>query len=68
MLDFFLDLNSTDMRILGSAAGDKTQTSAQGSDKVAEIFTAIKTKINPELVSTTNSVYQFVVTGKKQQL
>ncbi|XP_014215556.1 hydroxysteroid dehydrogenase-like protein 2 [Copidosoma floridanum] len=63
MLDFFLDVNSTDTRIIGAAA-EKTQTTAS-VQKIPRIFSAIEKKINSELVNKTDAVYTFVVQGNE---
>lgn len=61
MLDFFIDLDSTDLRIV---SGGKSQSEQKSTGKIADLFSAIDKNINPELVNKTDAVFQFNVKGK----
>ncbi|XP_014235036.1 hydroxysteroid dehydrogenase-like protein 2 [Trichogramma pretiosum] len=60
MLDFFVDLDNVDMRIVGGSIEEPKKT---GQGQIASIFAAIDKNINPDLVKKTDAVFQFVVKG-----
>lgn len=60
MLDFFIDLDSTDLRIVG---GKKAESVKADDGKITELFSVIEKNISPELVSKTGAIFQFVVKG-----
>jgi hypothetical protein len=60
MLDFFVDLNSTDMRIVNNAKPKPVQ---EFTGKVGQIFSAINKNINSDLVNKTGAIFQFVLKG-----
>lgn len=60
MLDFFIDLDSKDLRIV---EGGISQSAQKSGGKIADIFSAIDKNINTELVSKTGAVFQFNVKG-----
>ena len=59
MLDFFIDLDSTDLRIVGK----KNESQSVSGGKIASIFTAIEANLNADLVSKTGAIFQFNVKG-----
>ncbi|OXU21798.1 hypothetical protein TSAR_012186 [Trichomalopsis sarcophagae] len=61
MMDFFIDLDSTDLRIVG---GNKEPAKVE-SGKIASLFSVIEKSINPELVSKTGAIFQFNVKGEE---
>ncbi|KAL7290292.1 hypothetical protein TKK_0015992 [Trichogramma kaykai] len=60
MLDFFVDFDNVDMRIVGGSIEEPKKT---GQGQIASIFAAIDKNINPDLVKKTDAVFQFVVKG-----
>ena len=63
MPDFFLDLNDSEIDRMypGKEAPFATKPTADG--KVANIFLSIKERLNEKIVSETQAMYEFTLTG-----
>lgn len=63
MPDFFLDSTGPASIEVGDAGSKPAQSSAEPVGEVGKLFKAIESTLSPEVVSKTQAVFAFVVTG-----
>lgn len=67
MIDFFLDDSKAgeNVKILDSSAAKAESKPSTGGGKVGALFDKIQSSLNEELVSKTQAMYQFSLTGEE---
>ncbi|XP_052858537.1 hydroxysteroid dehydrogenase-like protein 2 [Drosophila gunungcola] len=66
MVDFFVEEKGAPAENAAPAGGASAAPAAEGSGKIPQLFQKIESLLSPEIVSKTQAVFQFNITGAEQ--